>query len=381
MHSVRKFAALALTLNLTCCLSLFAQGPDVPAQRQSQQQPSRQGAQPPSSPPSEPSSATQQAATQQAAQAPSTRPSATDPSQPVSSGGAQATSTTSAQRQLPFEPMSPEQQLRVDQLLSVWESRSAKVKTYSCVFTRWEYDAVFGPKNPNWPKTQSEGLIRFSSPDKGEFRVEKIGKFQPPAAVGESPKFPMKKEDTAEHWICNGESVYELNAKKKQLIERTLPPEMQGNQIADGPLPFMFGAKKDKLKRRYWIRELTPPPNRKGEYWLEAYPRLPETAAEFQRIRVILDEKTFLPNALEVYPPNYNARSNPSRTVYVFRNRSVNDPLHRGQEFFGRFISPKTPRGWKKIVQNFSDPAPAPSVANGAEGTRQAQRQAAPGKR
>ena len=184
----------------------------------------------------------------------------------------------------------------------------------------------------------------------------------------------MKKDEGAEHWICNGQAVFELNAKKKQLIERQLAPEMQGNQIADGPLPFMFGAKKDKLVRRYWIRELTPPPNRKGEYWLEAYPRIAETAAEFQRVRVILDEKTFLPNALEVYPPNYNARANTSRTVYMFENRRVNDPLHRGQQFLGRFISPKTPRGWKKIIENFNDP-PQPSVAKapGAGGSTRAQ--------
>ena len=44
---------------------------------------------------------------------------------------------------------------------------------------------------------------------------------------------------------------------------------------------------------------------------------------------------------------------------YIFGGRQdpaylETDPIHRGKQFFGRFISPQTPRGWKKIVENFS---------------------------
>ncbi len=273
-------------------------------------------------------------------------------------------STNRAARQpsRPFE-LTDEQEKHLHQTLDYWEFRSGKVKTYSCDFMRHDYDHVFGPKNPYWPKTRCQGSIRFASPDKGEFRVNNLGKFTPPKEEGEQPTWPMKKVEESEHWICNGKAVFELNAKRKLLIERQLPEEMQGKQIADGPLPFMFGAKKEKLLERYWIRELVPPKGNEGQFWVEAYPRLAETAAEFQRVRVILDGDTFLPNAIEVYPTTYNPRTNPSRTVYVFTDRLVNDPIHRARDFLGGFISPKTPLGWKKIVESFNEPAPDPGVA------------------
>ena len=40
--------------------------------------------------------------------------------------------------------------------------------------------------------------------------------------------------------------------------KRSCHPEMQGQSIGDGPLPFLFGAKADTMKSRYWIREITP---------------------------------------------------------------------------------------------------------------------------
>lgn len=254
----------------------------------------------------------------------------------------------------PFEALSPAQQQRIDGLLAYWEQKSSEVKTYSCKFTRFEYDSVFGPQNPRWHKTQSKGLIRFSAPDKGEFHVTHVGHFQPPAQEGEAPTWPMTVSNEAEHWICDGNSIYELNASKKQLRETRLPEELRGRQIADGPLPFMFGATKQKIEQKYWIRELLPPPDRKGEYWLEAYPKLAEDAAQFKKVMIILDETTFLPSALQIFPPNYDGHKNLTREVYLFTDRKQNDLLaHRGKQFLGQFISPRTPAGWTKIVEDY----------------------------
>ena len=44
----------------------------------------------------------------------------------------------------PFRLTESEKQ-RLDNILGFWETRSSKVKTYSCDFTRLDYDAVFGP--------------------------------------------------------------------------------------------------------------------------------------------------------------------------------------------------------------------------------------------
>ncbi len=256
----------------------------------------------------------------------------------------------------PFRLTESEKQ-RLDNILGFWETRSSKVKTYSCDFTRLDYDAVFGPADSRIAKTKSVGIIRYAAPDKGEFKVEQIGEYKPPVAEGGPADWPMSRSDHEEHWICDGLAVFELNGKAKQLREERLPPEMQGKGITNGPLPFLFGAKKDQLLEKYWLKEIVPPDDRPGEYWIDARPKTREDAANFQRILVILDEKQFLPIAMQVFPPGWEPRKNWSKTTYVFQNRQVNHPLHRGQEFLGEFISPDVPRGWKKVVTNFGQAA------------------------
>ncbi len=259
----------------------------------------------------------------------------------------------------PF-PLTPEEKERVDQLLEFWEYSSNKVQTYSTRFERIEFDPVFGPKDPNTPKTQGMGTIRYSAPDKGEFKLESLGVYTPPTTPGAKPQYPQKPVEFDEHWICDGLSVFEFNSKAKQLIETKLPPEMQGQRIADGPLPFMFGAKKDELKQRYWIREMKN--SKPGQYSLTVYPKRRDDAMNYSRVSVIIAESDFLPHALVTYPPNHHAKMNPARTVYVFKDRQVNKPLHRGQQFFNRFVSPKPPIGWKKVVSNAGQ---APATIDG----------------
>ncbi|MEM7313119.1 MAG: TIGR03009 domain-containing protein, partial [Planctomycetota bacterium] len=261
--------------------------------------------------------------------------------------------------------LTPQQQKRLETLLEFWEKKSNSVKTYSCQFVRWEYDSVFGPQDPKIARQKAEGVIRYVSPDKGEFKIERSGEYKADQDPKNRGTFPMKVSNHEEHWICDGRNVFELDGKNKQLRQEKLPPEMQGQRIADGPLPFMFGARKEKLLARYWMRELVPPNGKKGEYWFEAQPKFREDAANYQRIRLVLDEKEYLPKFMEVFPPAFDGRTNWSRTVYAFTNRKVNDPLQRGQQFLGRFISPTLPRGWKKVVSSFGQPAGPAPVANG----------------
>lgn len=293
------------------------------------------------------------------------RPSQQRPSQQRPGPGQQAAAQPVMVKAAPFR-LTPTQQQRVDQILTFWEHRSSKVQTYTTKFTRFEYDPVFGPKDSRIAKSRGGGIIRYSAPDKGEFKLETEGVYT--VAAGAKSQYPQKPIQFDEHWICDGNSIYEFNSKTKQLMETRLPEEMRGKQIADGPLPFMFGATKAKLNARYWIRELKPPTENKGQYWLEVYPKLHEDQMNFSRVRVILDEKHFLPQGLEIFPPGWDAEKNWGRTAYMFADRQVNNPVDRGRQFLDRFISPKPPLGWKKVVNNFGQPA-APA------GPQNAQRQ------
>ncbi len=259
-----------------------------------------------------------------------------------------------SQPRTPFGQLTPPQQKYLDDILNYWEYRSNKVKTFRCTFLRWEYKPTF-EKDPNIAWTVSEGVIKYAQPDKGMFRVDTIKQLTPQQQGGQPAYQVLKDSDgndlRGEHWICDGRSVFVFDSITKRLTEEELPEEMRGKAIADGPLPFVFGAKADKLKQRYWIRPVKPPEGAVGEYWLEAWPRRREDAANFQRIDLILDEKDFLPKAMKMVSPGGG-----ERTVYQFSDRKVNDPLGIFQRDFSK---PSTPRGWTKHVVNAGAARPA----------------------
>jgi TIGR03009 family protein len=283
-----------------------------------------------------------------------------------------------APRQPDWFPLAPNVQQWVDEVLVAWEKTSDGIVTFKCNFKRWEHDPAFGPKDPKIPFTYGEGIIQYAKPDKGMFKVEKLLKYNPPAKEGDKIQW---LDQIGEQWICDGRSIFEFDTRGKKLIQRILPKAMQGQAIADGPLPFLFGAKAATIKARYWIRPLDPPAERQGEYWLEAVPRFRQDAANFQKVSIILDEKDFLPKALDIYAPNYNPKTNRAHSEYAFDKRETTlkgdkNLLDPSWMLFWKkqFYEPKVPSGWTKVVEDMNampqGPAPAQGLPKGpAPGT------------
>ncbi|HEX3656552.1 MAG TPA: TIGR03009 domain-containing protein [Pirellulales bacterium] len=242
--------------------------------------------------------------------------------------------------QPPFQ-IDRQQEANLDLLLHNWQQTSSRVNTFSCTFTLFEYNAVFGAADK--PMRVEQGEIRYVRPDKGLYRVKSKG---------------------GEHWMCDGRAIYEFSSAKSQLIESRLPPELWGKAIADGPLPFVFGVDAGKLKQRYWMR-ITTPQQAKGQVWLEAYPRTRQDAANFKRVDIILTEAGLEPYALQMYEPQGKVRK-----VYQFADLSINSSLHKVQEFMGGFVSPQTPLGWRHIIQD-APVTPQPPNANPTVSTPQ----------
>jgi len=265
--------------------------------------------------------------------------------------------------QAPFPPLPPEHQKFLDDVLKLWEQRSQAVQRYRCSFKRWEYDPVFGPRDTF--KTYSEGVIKYASPDKGLFKIEKIMEYAAPAQAGGKPQFQQREGDSGEFWICDGKSVYEHDHKNKQLIQRELPPYMQGKAIAEGPLPFLFGADAAQIKERYWIRPLPMPKDVKGEYWLEAFPKTRQDAANYLKVHVIIDHQDFLPKGLVIFDRNFDPVRNPARSTFTFEQRETNWSIALQQlKFWGQeFFEPKVPLGWKKVVEKYDAPPDAENYA------------------
>ncbi len=244
--------------------------------------------------------------------------------------------------QAPFE-LSPAHEEYLNRVLVAWEQKGSQVNTFESDFTRFEYDPVFGEADPNKPLHVEFGRIKYKAPDHGVFEVTHTLRNNQWETVDDGRK---------EHWVCDGKSIYQYcyDKEPKQLLEQQLPPDMQGQHISDGPLPFLFGAKAVELRQRYWLRVVTPAQVQDKQIWLEAYPRHREQAADFKRAEVILDIQDLQLQGLQLYSPNGK-----SRTVYKFDNAKVNAAF---AWLRSNVFRATTPIGWKKVVE----PAPSTQV-------------------
>ena len=251
-------------------------------------------------------------------------------------------------------PLSPEQQAALDQLLAAWETRNAAVRTWACTFRKWEYNA-WSPADANGERlafAESTGELKYAAPDKGLFRVKETKQWSP-----EARRYEIRGGDTGEHWVCNGESIYEFRHSERQLRETKLPPEMRGKAISDGPLPFVFGAKADTLKKRYWMRIVTPPDIR-DQIWLEALPKHQFDAANFSKVELILQARDLMPFAIQIYKP-----AGQDRDVYQFDPRT--NLIDRGLDMIRDFAKPMTPFGYKYVFEDLQAQPAGPQAAAG----------------
>ena len=240
------------------------------------------------------------------------------------------------------------EQAYLDQVLDTWQVESGKVNTFQCSFERWEYNAAFGP-GKDIPLNKDKGELSFQKPDKGSFQITEISTWQAaPVPPGQQPPQPaqgdwMKQPDAiGEHWVCDGKSVFEYRHDQKQLVERPIPPELQGQAIVDGPLPFLFGAEAAKLKAAVLDagRAATEPESNLVRGAAEVSGpggRLPRRARDSRSPTAVADTHA-----------GPSARRQPAR-VYVRRGqRDDQQPVRELQPFFQR---PRTPVGWKRVVE------------------------------
>ena len=291
--------------------------------------------------------------------------------------------------------MTPAEQKSLDEALKHWEERNSKIKTFKCEFEHREYDLTLASdplptkddpdlqakletrellKESSWLRSIATGVIKYKPPDQGMFRVLKMREYDP--NIKRDPKKPLLTEvkDNLEHWVCDGKAIHEFkpepDGKKGEHLIHIIPKEMRGEAIADGPVPFIFGAKVDKLKARYWLRDGTPPDDADKHLWLEVYPKYQHDAANFRHVTVMLNKSDYSLVGLKIELP-----SGKQRSVFAFGRTKINDLL---SSFKGDFDPPETPSGWTRTI----DPPPKAPTANKpgapAPDKREARRDPAP---
>ena len=248
------------------------------------------------------------------------------------------------------------QQANLDLILNAWQAESAKVSTFRCEFRRWEYDPAFGPA-PDIALFDNNGELSFERPDKGSFKITTVRKWQfkpvppnqPPNAPRTGDWIPDPKA-VGEHWVCDGKNIFEYRHEQKQLVVRPIPPQMQGQSIVDGPLPFLFGAEVNKLKARYWMT-IKDGNGQLGanQIMIAAIPKQPADAANYKMVEIILEKPQMLPSAMQIHLPNNG------RYAYTFNlaNAQINSRLAQIKAWFK---PPEILPGWQRIVE----PMPMP---------------------
>ncbi|MFN9247308.1 MAG: hypothetical protein ACK6DS_09605, partial [Planctomycetota bacterium] len=220
----------------------------------------------------------------------------------------QATANQGGQPPEGFDNLTPEHLSYIERLLEYWEKSSAQVKRCECDFERWDYDAsIVATRNPADNRLVAHrfvrGKIRFSSPDQAQYESTEMWSYQDPKA--ENPYVQLTGEGDREKWICDGSGIYEFDFANRRLYETKIPPSQAGKGLLDGPLPFLFGANKDQILSRYWLRIATPQ-GVENEYWLVAVPKRQEDARTYSKVEIILAREDFLPKSLHIFSVNYD---------------------------------------------------------------------------
>ena len=287
--------------------------------------------------------------------------------------------------QPPGFPLSAEHTKYVEDLLGFWEQNSNAVSKYQCNFRRFEYDTEFVAwRDPASKQLAAHsvamGEIRFAAPDRARYETSRVLRFaKPPQQPGGEADYQESEGDSAlERWICDGKKIYDFDFENKRINERELPKEMQGN-VAESPLPFIFGGKRAEVLKRYWVRSATPK-GVENEYWLELYPKRIQDSRLYSKIELIIAKEDFLPKAMHMYDPQYDpAKGNEISRYFTFENRKVNNQLHKFADWAGRFVQPRLPGiNWKRVQlrsgQNQAAAPPELRVPNGKAPVDSAQR-------
>lgn len=221
--------------------------------------------------------------------------------------------TNSGQIERPeVQPMIvPKPDPELEQVLKDWERNTALFKKLTGEFVVFRYDPIFEVEK------RAEGKFVHEAPDKGNYErlAVEISPSEKSKKIGKDGKPYKLESDAPERWVCTGKEVIKINVKEKTYEKMSIPPEAQGQNIIEGPLPFLFGMKADRAKEKYKLKLLK---KNKTEIWVQAVPRKNADASNWIRAIIIIDAEKFIPTAVKLYDPTE------AETVHIFRNVEIN---------------------------------------------------------
>jgi TIGR03009 family protein len=255
--------------------------------------------------------------------------------------------------------LTPPEQAELGKLLAAWEQQSSGTKRLEAKFRRWHFDPISAPAGTH--ATWAEGIIKYGAPDQGLFRVDQLKFFS--GIVEGKTTYKAVEGQFGEHWVCNGQELMEFDRSKEECRIQQLPPELQGKEILESPLPFVFNLNAARIHERYWVRRIEGPA---GVYVIEAHPKRQVDRAQYKFVRIVISDQTFLPQALILYAPNFDPTNTIAYDHYEFTDVERNTIRQNMANWGNLFINQRPPANWKVIREAFRPVGPPPQVAQPA---------------
>jgi TIGR03009 family protein len=246
--------------------------------------------------------------------------------------------------------LSPAEQQELDTFLIRWERYSTGIKRYDVDFNLFIYNAAIPGADPNKPHKVGFGYFKYiANPRRFVYVVE--GEWQGGKPVKrDGDKNP---QIFAEKVIIDEKSVSKYDYNSKTVHQINVPPELIGKGIADSPLPLIFGAKADELKRRFSMLVVS-----QGErIHLYARPLLIEDQQEFKELEILLHTQNLTAQGLKQWGIN-----NKEYNVYELLAPKVNDRLSSVPDDLKQWFATTIDRDWKREVTDCVTPQPATAM-------------------
>ena len=228
----------------------------------------------------------------------------------------------------------PEVDSTLWRVLEFWEARSSKIERLRGDVVRRVYDT-------KWEvETIGQGLLYFEAPDKGRLDVlpVEINKklLAARAKKGRRAVRQAKNGDPyrlvsahGERWICDGQRLISTDEDKKSVDIVALPEELQGQNIMNGPLPFLFGLPPDEAIDRFHLELVAAPTEENPIARIKAIPKRRDDQQNWREATILLDTRTGLPTHVQLKAPGGTKEE-----VYSFDNMKKNQRTI--PEIFGR---------------------------------------------
>lgn len=274
--------------------------------------------------------------------------------------------------------LTPVQEADLNRFLEDWEKVSATYKRFECKFYCFTYGVAFtegktDKLEKDIPDYVTYGWLRYSAPNRGAYEV--TGEVTGSANNRIEVDFDKKAKRADEHidgrrvkYLSTGEEIHNFDFADSKVYIYRVPKDQQTGIATGGPMPLVFGAKAADLRKRYYLRLVTPESSvKRNEIWLEAYPRNEDDAAEFKCVHLVVDRKERIPKAFIKYSVNGTQRD-----VYEFDISSLKINSRWDTLMEATFFDPnRVPGNWTKVNIETPPEAAAPQQRGVAQGNPQ----------